>query len=368
MRETILGSWKLIVLLALFSWAFISAAGWAAGSDKFTIIVLPDTQNYSESQPDVFKTQTQWIVDSRGALNIVFVLHEGDIVESATRENEWQNARAAMNILDQAVPPVPYGLLPGNHDKSGRDNVYFEKYFGIDAGKDFNVTSFKDYPWWGGQFSKYGPTGNANNYQLFSAGGRDWLVMNLEFMYGLKNDRMDDETTLLEEPDDDGLEKEVKAQLRWADAVLKSYPDRMAIITTHGFLSIVDGQPVRRSTGHSSEFVWEYFIAPNPNVFLVMNGHELGNQAEIRRSDYANGRWVHQLLANYQTRANGGQGWLRILEFDTTEEKILVKTYSPLLNKFESDNNSEFILPLPGSAPSGAPSRPENLQVLPNPD
>ena len=82
------------------------------------------------------------------------------------------------------------------------------------------------------------------------------------------------------------------------------------------------------------------------NIFLVLCGHAHG---ESRRTDVVDGRAVHQLLANYQDRPNGGNGWLRILEFSKNETRasnlvIVVKTYSPYLNKYETDANSEFEL------------------------
>jgi hypothetical protein len=58
------------------------AAGETAGED-FTIIALPDTQNYSTAYPAVFNSQTQWIANNKTAQNIVFVTHLGDIVNIA---------------------------------------------------------------------------------------------------------------------------------------------------------------------------------------------------------------------------------------------------------------------------------------------
>ena len=49
--------------------------------ENFTIIVLPDTQYYSESFPAVFDNQTQWIADNIEQMNIVFVTHLGDVVD-----------------------------------------------------------------------------------------------------------------------------------------------------------------------------------------------------------------------------------------------------------------------------------------------
>src|SRR5512147_1592342 len=54
-------------------------AGTAPGSYSF--VVLPDTQFYSSAWPDIFRAQTQWVVDNRAAENIAFVLHTGDIVD-----------------------------------------------------------------------------------------------------------------------------------------------------------------------------------------------------------------------------------------------------------------------------------------------
>ncbi len=61
-----------------------------AAAPEFTIIALPDTQHYSEAYPAIFTSQTQWIVDNKDARNIVFVTHEGDIVEHNNLASEWE--------------------------------------------------------------------------------------------------------------------------------------------------------------------------------------------------------------------------------------------------------------------------------------
>lgn len=66
----------------------------------FSMIVLPDTQNYSTSYPATFSSQTQFVVDNKDTLNIAFVTHEGDIVNTANSTTEWNNADTAMDILD----------------------------------------------------------------------------------------------------------------------------------------------------------------------------------------------------------------------------------------------------------------------------
>ena len=38
----------------------------------------------------------------------------------------------------------------------------------------------------------------------------------------------------------------------------------------------------------------------------------------------------------------GGDGWLRLLEFDLEQKKVHVSTFSTEFNKYELDENSDF--------------------------
>src|SRR5688572_2809413 len=80
----------------------------AQTADEFTIVVLPDTQNYSEFYPQIFRAQTEWIAANRESRNIKLVLGLGDIVNHGSSETEWLNADAAIDLLDGAS--VPYLL------------------------------------------------------------------------------------------------------------------------------------------------------------------------------------------------------------------------------------------------------------------
>jgi hypothetical protein len=257
---------------------------------SFSLVVLPDTQLYSRDYPAIFARQTSWIVDNREAHQIAFVSHTGDIVQSGDAEKEWQSAQRAVRLLDGVVP---YGLAIGNHDSRSSFNEFFP------------FSRYEKESWWGGHFGK----GGENNYQLFSAQGLDFIVLHLEF-----------------EPDE--------AVLTWADEVLENHQNRRAIVSTHYFL---DYDGLRSPTG---EEVFEKF-KDNPNLFLILSGHI---HAEAKRADLVDGRPIHQLLADYQTRANGGNGWLRILKFVPKEDKIYVQTYSPYLGQNEPDSNSQFEL------------------------
>lgn len=264
-------------------------------ADNFTLVALPDTQLYSESYPSIFDNQTQWIVDTAGNMKTVFVTHEGDVVNVMTQTIQWQNANHSMSKLDSNVP---WAIAPGNHELDSNATNY-NTYFGYDR---FNGKS-----WYGGAFQNT----NTNSYELFSGGDDDYLIFHLQ--YGV-NDSV----------------------LAWANTTISSYPNRRVIVTTHDYM---DSSGTRSTTG---TLIWNNFVAPHASqIFLVLCGHTLG---EAIRTDVVNGHTVYQLLADFQGRANGGNGWLRTMEFHPVEDKIYVKTYSPYLASYETDSDSQFTL------------------------
>lgn len=140
----------------------------AGTGEDFTIIALPDTQKYSDDNPDAyFIAQTTWIAANKDARNIVYVVHEGDIVNTASDENQWIRADAAMDVLDAA--DVPYGVVPGNHDTP---TSYYNTYFGI--------SRFSGKSYYGGYYG----SDNDNNYTFINAGGMDFIFINLEYEPG----------------------------------------------------------------------------------------------------------------------------------------------------------------------------------------
>ncbi len=228
-------------------------------ADNFTLVALPDTQFYSESYPSIFDNQTQWIVDTAGNLKTIFVTHEGDVVNVMTQTIQWENANHSMSKLDGNVP---WAIAPGNHELDSNATNY-NTYFGYDR---FNGKS-----WYGGAYQNT----NTNSYELFSGGDDDYLIFHLQ--YGV-NDSV----------------------LAWANTTISSYPNRRAIVTTHDYM---DSSGTRSTTG---TLIWNDFVAPHANqIFLVMCGHTLG---ETIRTDIVNGHTVYQLLADFQGRANGGNG------------------------------------------------------------
>ena len=271
----------------------------------FSIVVLPDTQIYCSDYPDVFSNQTQWIVDNSASRNIVFVTHEGDIVDTDIDSQQWQRANASMSKLDGHVP---WGVCPGNHDGDWMDPLM---YGWAMFNKCFGYARFNGQSWYGGAYKNNytGKFENANNYELFSGGGGDYIIFHFQY-----------------DPSDDVL--------AWANATIRDYPGRRAIVTTHYYLG-VNGN--RSAIGNR---IWERFIKYHtPQVFLVLCGHL---SREARSTDISTGFNVYQIMANYQGDVNGGNGLLRLLEFRPTENKIFVRTFSPYTNSYETDLDSEF--------------------------
>ena len=113
-----------------------------SATEDFTLVALPDTQNYSATYPSTFTAQTQWIVDQQGSDNIVFVSHLGDITDGGDATPlEWDTADTAMSLLDGHVP---YAFAPGNHDKVGGTAVQYNAHFG--------VSRYSGLSWYGGHY------------------------------------------------------------------------------------------------------------------------------------------------------------------------------------------------------------------------
>ncbi len=296
------------------------------GAD-FTLGTLPDTQYYAENlngRGALFHAQTQWYAENRDALNLAFVSHMGDIVEhgdligTPAEDNlaEWQLADAAMRRIEDRAATlraygIPWGGAPGNHDQSpqgdaGGTTRFYNQFFGADR--------FAGRPYFGG---RYGTANNNNNYQLFSASGLDFIILHLEY---------DVRALSFYQP-----------VLEWADAVLKAHPHRRAIVTSHWVVNT--GFPATFST--QGRAIYDH-LKNNPNLFLMLCGHVAG---EGRRTDVFEGRAVHSVLQDYQGRVNGGDGWLRTFTFSPTRNAIVARTWSPSLGRFETDADSDFVLP-----------------------
>jgi len=286
----------------------------------FTLAVLPDTQFYSSSLhggvPGMFTGQTDWLIANRTNLNLVFVSHLGDITQNGQNggnNTEWRVATNAMYRLENPAATllsngIPYGMGVGNHDQtpigSGDtgNTSFFNQFFG--------VNHFIGYDYYGGHYG----SDNDNNFQFFSAGGMDFLIIHMEY-----------DTTPL------------PAVLNWADNLMKTHPNHRVIVTSH----YIVGTGFGASFGDQGLAMYQAFKT-NSNFFLMLCGHIGG---EGQRNDTFQGRTVYSILTDYQSRTNGGDGWMRYYTFSPSNNVVRAFTYSPWLNKYETDANSQFTFP-----------------------
>ncbi len=283
----------------------------AVSAGTFSLIVLPDAQFYttpsSGGLPEMFTSQTQWCVNNKTIRNIKYVSQVGDITDDNSNSG-WQNANASMSLLDATPPGIPYGIALGNHDYYKPPTNY---------GTYFPISRFAGRPYYGGALD----ANNENHYEFFSSNGLDFIVINLSC----------------------GNQIPTTAQLTWADGLLKTYSTRRAIVVSH--FVIYAGNPALFST--QGQALYDA-LKNNPNLFLMLGGHEYG---EGIRSDTYNGNTVYSLLADYQAEPYGGNGYLRILEFDPANNVIHVSSYSPYVNLYKT-GSSVFDVPYPMNATS----------------
>ncbi len=77
----------------------------------------------------------------------------------------------------------------------------------------------------------------------------------------------------------------------------------------------------------------------------MLCGHE-GRTDEYRQfSTNDAGKRVAEVLVDYQRRTRGGEAYLRLFRFVPATHEIEARTYSPVLDKFETDDTSQFTLP-----------------------
>ena len=294
----------------------------AAPAGTFTVAVIPDTQRYfgpgsgrdDESgapRNPAFDSRTTWLAENIESQRMVFISHMGDIVDR-NEPRQWRVARASM---DRIHGRVPYGMSVGNHDmvREAGDSSLFQEYFGAER--------YAGQPWYGGTYEGLPDQGpkvsgnNANSFQLFSAGGLDFIIVHLE----------------CNAPDD---------VLAWADTVLEDHRERMAIITTHMYLGGIERKgidvpqgrmqwkKVHGDRGNTPQQLWDKSFSTHPNLFLVLCGDQSVSITHHQESRGAHGNVVHEILTDYPRDADQSD-WVRLLRFDPERKIVQVWTYSP---------------------------------------
>lgn len=279
----------------------------------FTVVALPDTQNYSSAGTTIWTSQTGWIVNNISALNIQYVTHLGDIVNTYSSSSEWANSVVGMDLLNGKVP---YGLAVGNHDiDGGQSDTHFLNNYGPNSSRWKTGGAY--YPWYGGT----SPSG-LSSYRKLTIAGRTYLFLHLD---------IDCPTP----------------ELNWAQSIINANRNVLTFMTVHNWLAETGasgdtgtGNGARgrcyetytsAPQGNSPNAVWSSFVQPNNEIFAIICGH---NFAQYNLVDYNNaGKPVQEIIVDYQTLPNGGNGFLRIMKFRPSLGIIENTTYSPYLGR-----------------------------------
>ncbi|WP_189312883.1 metallophosphoesterase [Streptomyces brasiliensis] len=320
-------------------------------SYDFSIVHYTDTQYLSEGAVEqetpeeravwekAYGDVSRWIAANKDKRKIAYVAHTGDLIENNIRKpadeatqrqvvGELEVSSEQQKIIDDAG--VPNGVIAGNHDnQSGTENgpgAIYNQYYGPDRyqalSKGWKHAEYGG-PWRAGD--------NQNHYDLFSAGGLDFVVVGLSY----------------------GVTRE---EAEWADSIFKRFPDRNGILLSHDYLA-PSGNPDGRGAPFSApdgSMLYKKVVQDNPNVFLILAGHEHGVGTNVKPKVGKVAHDVVELLADYQfytvsadrlglTEIGGyqpddqlqfGASFFRMLQFNVKRSELTVDTYSPLLDEF----------------------------------
>jgi hypothetical protein len=299
--------------------------------NSFTWILLPDLQTYQKfgRNQALFQLMTDWIIDQKENLNIKMVLCTGDLVEQDNllvpdgkngdqpSVKQWEAVRRGFSKLNNNIP---YILCTGNHDYGikSAENRYsqFNSYFPPQGNPLTQNLLVEMAP------NEQGIKTLENAcYQWKSPLGQSFLIFSLEFA---------PRTEIL------SWAKQLAANPR--------YKDYIGVVLTHSYINskgkLTHLEKYPLSNANYGEEIWKDLVQPSNNIQFVLSGHiadseSHAGQVGFRTDKNMAGINVHQMLFNAQREGggwhgNGGDGWLRILEFLPDKKTVKVSTFSPL--------------------------------------
>lgn len=311
--------------------------------NSFSLIMIPDPQSYvkfAANQP-LFELQTAWVAQNIDRLNIKAALFTGDMVEqnnkliSAPLPNDYngdQTSRQQWEAISRSLArldgKLTYIACQGNHDLGyiAAEHRYsmMPNYIYPERNSVFAKTLVATGPNYEGVH-----TMENSAFEFHDEAWGDMLIISFEFA-----------------PRDEALD--------WARQLIESkrFENHKVIILTHSFLDTKGNRIVSEryqlTPRNWAQAVWDKLIYPSKNICMVLCGHtgsapKIDNvetidytpTSSIRTDKAADGRNIVQMMFNSQQgdgdwNGNGGDGWLRILEFKPDGKTIGVRTFSPL--------------------------------------
>lgn len=321
--------------------------------DSWSLVLIPDPQSYVkyERNHGILHLIMSWIRENKTTLNTQMVLCTGDLVEqndlfNPTGKNANQNSRqqwtAVRNAFGMLDHRVPYVLATGNHDYGYVSAEYrstqYDKYFSPEQ-NTLNQEGLREV---GPSLNGASTTVNAA-YEFFPAKDRKILVMVLEFA-----------------PRD--------TVVAWAKDVvdMPKYAGHDVILLTHVFLNRksehIVSQGYKMTDVNYGDALFKKLVQPSKNIRMVFSGHigapdDFDGHLGYREDKNSAGKTVYQMTFNAQAmgggwQGNGGDGWLRYLEFMPDGKTVKVKTFSPFFAispstqhlAYKRESDQEFVI------------------------
>jgi len=286
------------------------SAGPSTGSNssRFTIAVMPDTQlEVTQAKDTRLRDRSVWLVENQKRLNLDFVVHTGDIVDSdSPRHEQYERARKGLEPLQAAG--IPYTLAVGNRDTAARCSEE-TRCSDLAARQQLRNTSvynryFKsaDFTHLAGQFEE----GKVDNeYATYEAGGSQWMVLTLELWPRVE-------------------------VVQWANEVVAAHPKANVIIATHSYLNPSgEIRPFDGGYGSTSpRYLFDHLVKRHENIKIVLSGHQ--GAAAHRVDKGIKGNTIYSFLQCFHDPVHNPT---RLIEVDTARKTLHTWIYDADVNR-----------------------------------
>ncbi len=281
---------------------------------SYSMVVIPDQQILNNYYPEKLMAMYQWIADNREKENIQIVMNVGDMADNCGNLTQWENNKAAWELLPDDLPFI---AAPGNHDydtNSGWDKGYGVREQLTLMNEYFPVSLFENYSTDCGFFDE---NNCVNQWQAFEVNGNNYLVIALEYV-----------------PQDDVI--------AWANEVVESHPNHQVIMITHSYVGSYGNLDVPK--------LWSDFISKHENIIMAFSGH-VWHTSVVRRTDKGiYGNDVYQMLMDAQVTDTGSEGYkhvgmIGLLRFNADGTQCDVSYYSTDRDMYDAGSNFTLTLP-----------------------
>ena len=321
---------------------------------SWTMVVVPDTRTYIKQIENhgIMDMMLAWMVRRREEMNIQQVLFTGDLTYGndqgyvdempSTRfyrsgklrdliaHEQW---KAFSRLMERLDGELPYVLCTGNHDYgfSSAENraCSLNEYFPTDRNP---LTRRQLVACANNTFGKKTLETSAYEFTAPQPDGRKFLVITLPFA-----------------PTD--------ADLKWAKWVadMKRFEKHIGIVLTHSYMRAngirieKEKYALNKAGGNPGEQIFQKLVYPAKNIRMVVCGHVCKPDSWEHAVGFSwaknkSGKSVAQLVFNTQAigggfSGNGGDGWLRLLEFMPDRKTVKATTFSPFFYGSTSTNH-----------------------------